>query len=125
MARAILAPTPELRAKGISDMEGVKKDLNALIEKYQQLASSEKDLELLRGVMEARVAYNGELDRLVDMMNTAADVPALGAVVNAHLRTQQQRKKRAQRGSDARQRTRHFTLTGTSTASAMRLQASA
>jgi len=83
LARAILAPSADLRAKGLADMEGVQKSLAAQIDTYEKQVSSAEERNILDGVKAARATYNAELERIVEMLNAGATVEAAGVAVNA------------------------------------------
>ncbi len=79
LSRAILSPTAEGRAKGLSDLIEHRKVLNDKLEAAEALISSKEEEKLLKNVVEMRTVYAAEVDKIIELLKKNADLTTIGA----------------------------------------------
>jgi methyl-accepting chemotaxis protein len=79
LARAILAPTAEERAKGIEDLLAARKQLNDEIKVFQGMIASKEEEKLLEEVLDQRKAYIANVDKMTAMIKANTDIKVVGA----------------------------------------------
>ncbi len=83
LARAILSPTAEGRAKGIEDLTSAHETLSGNVETYRKLISSKEEEKLLNEVTKPREEYDTEINKVIGLIKADADLKTIGAAFTA------------------------------------------